>query len=188
MTTNDPFVFISKKGNKQIRNKNGYVLMHYPKIPRNIKFKHNAVNDYNQHLCGGWSVYPHPKFEALDRVMLGLKPLGMETTADGNIAKEKAKEIADKGFLSSFELMKNNYYFVTASVKGTLGDYFDMKTLAHDYEKNHLSSENIKKYAKVKFDAFHNGKFDIEDHPCEIVGLVLGYPIENTISLIKRDL
>jgi len=162
--------------------------MHYPKIPQNINFKHIAVNDYNQHLCGGWSVYRHNEFEALDRVMLGLKPLGIEITNDLNIATQKAKEIADKGFLSSFELMGNNRYVISASVKGTLGDYFDMKTLVTDYKKNGLSCKHIKDYAKVTFDAFHNGKFNVEHHPIEIVGLVLGYPIENTISLIKRDL
>ncbi len=34
------------------------------------------------------------------------------------------------------------------------------------------------------FEEFHNDKYD--HHPIEITGLILGYPIENTIVLMKQ--
>lgn len=60
-----------------------------------------------------------------------------------------------------------------------------MKTLAEDYEREQLTSKNIRSYMDANFSVFHEGRYDREDHPIEIVGLILGYPIENTISLIE---
>jgi len=59
-----------------------------------------------------------------------------------------------------------------------------MDTLAADYKKNSFNSDNIIKYKNVNFLEFHGDKYD--HHPTEITGLILGYPIENTLSLMKR--
>jgi hypothetical protein len=189
MITNDPFVFITKSGTKQIRNKNGYVLMRYKNIPKSIKFKHIAVNDYNQHLCNGWVVYDHTEFEEIDRVEQGLKPVGISHTYNLELAKAKIENLISKGFLATYvvQIFQNKeMYNVTASVTGTLGDYFDMDTLAADYKKCRLINDNIIRYKTVNFSEFHNGNYDCGKHPIEITGLILGYPIENTIALIKR--
>lgn len=187
-TTKDPFVFITKNGHKQIRNKNGYVLMTYKNIPKSIKFKHKAVNDYNQHLCGGWTLYDHIEFEEIEQVAKGLKPVGISHSRNLSKIKKKVAELTDKGLLVTYT--KNDFikglYNITASVKGKLKDYFDLNTLAKDYEKNGLSGKNIIRYKNVKFSAFHNDEYDIEYHPMEITGLILGYPIENTIALMKH--
>ncbi|HLX53009.1 MAG TPA: hypothetical protein VKR58_03665 [Aquella sp.] len=184
----DPFVFITKRGHKQIKNKDGYVLMTYKNIPRSIKFNHRAVNDYNQHLCGGWSVYNHPDFDEIDRVEQGLKPVGISHSSNLEKVTIKIKNLINKGFLASYTTQifnKKLMYNVTASVTGKLCDYFDMKTLANDYENNGINSDDITEYKNVDFSAFHNDKYD--HHPIEITGLILGYPIENTIALIKQS-
>ena len=185
-TTKDPFVFITKKGHKQIKNKNGFVLMVYKNIPKSIKFKHIAVNDYNQHLCGGWFVYDHTDFEAIDRVEAGLKGVGISHTKNLQAMIIKMINLIKKGFLVSYTKHSRikNMYNITASVEGKLKDYFDMDTLAQDYENNQLSGNNIIKYKNANFAEFHYDKYD--HHPIEITGLILGYPIENTIALIKQ--
>jgi hypothetical protein len=188
METKDPFVFITKKGHKQIK-KNDYVLMTYKNIPKNIKFKHIAVSDANQHLCNGWFVHDKIEFEEIDRVEQGLKPVGISHVFDLQKVNEKIENLISKGFLASYTTRVFNnkdMYNVTASVTGTLGDYFDMDTLAADYKNNKLSGRNIIAYKTVNFSEFHDEKYDTCYHPIEITGLILGYPIENTIALIKQ--
>lgn len=185
-TTKDPFVFITKTGHKQIRNKNGYVLMTYKNIPQSLKFKHNAVNDYNQHLCGGWSVIKHTDFEEIDRVEQGLKPVGISHTCNIQAMMLKMLNLVNKGFLVTFtpNTVIKNMYNVTVSVRGKLKDFFDMDTLAEDYKNNGLCGEIIIKYKNTDFSEFHYDKYD--HFPTEITGLILGYPIENTIALLNQ--
>jgi hypothetical protein len=66
-------------------------------------------------------------------------------------------------------------WFITISPKGILKDYFD-----------NLSEEakNIEEYANKSFEIFQNDKFN--QHPTSIMGLILDYPIENTIALLKE--
>ena len=187
----EPYVHYKNAINKQVTNGKGFVLMTYPDVPMNLKFKHKAVNDYNQHLCNGWHVVPHKnQFEEVDRVVNGLKPLGISHPRDFDEMIGRAIEYFSKGYLVSYKknkVIKGMYNF-TVSQPGLLGDYFDMDTLAKDYENNGLYPRNIHKYKNISFAEFHNDRYDKEYHPIEIVGLVLGYPIENTISLIKRDM
>ena len=189
----DPYIFYTEAGDKEIRDSSGYLLRRYTNIPKKIKFKHEAVNDYNQHLCGGWSVLPYNKFTELDRVALGLKPFGVCYSDNLSEILDKTIELTAKGLLVTYKerrlpLINKTDYIITASVNGKLGDYFDMDTLAEDYERYGINSENIRVYENVSFADFHNDKYDVESHPIEIVGLILGYPIENTISLILRDM
>ena len=182
----DPFIFITNNRNKLILNEDGYLLMLYSRIPDKIKFKHPAVNDYNQHLCGGWTVYPHREFEEIDRVVNGLKPVGISHSKNLLELTRRAILYTSKGFLVSH--VKNPHikgmYDITVSVAGKLKDYFNMETLAKDYKRCGISGSNIKKYKNIDFGEFHYNKYDIEYHPDEITGLILGYPIENTISLM----
>src|SRR5205807_1507953 len=149
-----------------IVNGNGYVLMRYKKIPKNIKFTHKAINDYNQHLCGGWHVLPNNKFEEIERVASGLKPLGISHIFDKDEAERKVKEMLGKGVLCTcierkFFDQDRMMYDITASVKSKLKDYFDMDTLINDYKNNGLTdeAENLEKYKDVQFDAFHGNKY-----------------------------
>lgn len=59
--------------------------------------------------------------------------------------------------------------------------------LADDYRRNGLiyCSNMIEHYKNVNFIKFHHLQYD--DHHTCITGLVLDYPIENSIALIIRD-
>jgi len=83
----DPYVLYKNDGHKYMQ-KGKFVHMIYKNAQRNLSFKHKAVNDYNQHLCGGWFVYDHPKFEEVDRVVAGLKHVGISHTDDKFIARK----------------------------------------------------------------------------------------------------
>jgi hypothetical protein len=71
-------------------------------------------------------------------------------------------------------------------VIGKLKDYFNMDTLAADYENNGINRNNIIKYKNINFSEFHYDKYNCNHHLIEITGLILGYPNENTIALIKQ--
>lgn len=187
----DPFVIITKEGNKIIRSENDDIIHIYKNIPMNLKFKHKMVNDHNQHLCGGWTVLKYEPFAETDRVAQGLKPVGISHSRDTEAVMKKALEYTLKGLLVSFNRTRKGpfkgMYDITVSVTGKLKDYFDMDTLAEDYERNGLRGDRIRKYKNVNFSEFHYGKFDSKYHSPEITGLILGYPIENTISLLCRQ-
>ena len=185
----DPYVVYTDDGDKQIK-KDKYVYMVYKyaaNILKDLKFKHKTVNDYNQHLCGGWSFYKHTEFEEVDRVAKGLKPAGISTTRDLSLAEAKRKELSNKGFLATI-YKRRDLYFVTASPRGTLGKFFrNLNVLIEDYRRNGLvyCADMMEYYRNVNFIKFHNLEYD--DHHTCITGLVLGYPIENTMALIIRD-
>jgi hypothetical protein len=188
----DPYVKITKSGTKQIVNDNGFVLGRYSKIPKNLKFKHKAVNDRNQHLCGGWFVGPQVKYEEILRVEQGLKPLALCHPDSKEEAIKLKKEYTDKGFLATIYPNKafKGKYDIIVSVNTTFGEFFDMDTLAEDYKKNKLfeEAENIKSRKDDHFSILHdelNMRILCDWQMPEISGLMFGYPIENTISRIK---
>jgi hypothetical protein len=192
----DPYVIYMENGDKHIR-KDRYVHMVYKNagnILKTLKFKHKTVNDYNQHLCGGWSFYPHKDFEEVDRVVEGLKPVGISMTYDLSQAEAKRKELSGKGLLVTIykreasDEKSKDLYFITASPRGNLGKFFrNLDILGNDYRRNNLEycANIIEHYKHVNFIKFHNMQYD--DHHTCITGLVLGYPIENSIALITRD-
>lgn len=186
--SNDPYIFYTEVGDKEIRDSSGYVLRRYSNIPKKIKFSHSAVNDYNQHLCGGWEVYPYKQFEELDRVIAGLKPLGVCYSNNLVQVKKKVKKLSKKGFLATYIKHPEieGEYIITASVSGTLGDYFDMDTLANDYENYEMDSEEIIQYKDREFLEFHYDTEMMDKHPIEIIGLIFGYPIENTMVMTRE--
>lgn len=187
----DPYVSITANGNKIIRNNKGHIIKRYRNIPRNINFRHAMVNDYNQHLSGAWSVYKHYDFEEVDRVMRGLKPIGDSISYNFRAIKDKMWELRNKGYIATYSQQRIGstiLYILTASPKGKLGEFFDMETLATEYERQGFSGKSIRDHSDVNFEKFHNIKYNSGFYPVEIVGLVLGYPIENTISIIRNEL
>ena len=188
----DPYVVYTEEGDKQIKRGN-YVYMVYKNasnVSKDLKFKHNTVNDYNQHLCGGWSLHEHTEFEEVDRVAAGLKPVGISMIRNLFRAEAKRKELSSKGLLATVYKRPDNkdLYFVTASPRGTVGKFFkNLNVLINDYRKHGLvyCADIIEEYKNVNFIKFHNLQYD--DHHTCITGLCLGYPIENTIALIVRD-
>ena len=76
-------------------------------------------------------------------------------------------------------------YALHVSPKGKLGDFFDMDAVAKEYQQFDLSAAvaDILNNKETDFKEFHHGRYD--SHGMEAVtGLLLGYPIENTISLM----
>jgi hypothetical protein len=190
----DPYIKITKSGTKQIHNGNGLIFARYHKIPKNIKFKHKAINDKNQHLCGGWFVGDQIEYEEIKRVEQGLKPLGLCVVKNKKTAETLKKEYKEKGFLVTIRPNKviKGEYDIIVSVNKTLKEYFDMETLINDYKKNKLYDEAEHLEACVKnnvhfLDLHEENSFDMMcnwAYP-EICGLMFGYPIENRISRIK---
>ena len=158
----DPYVVYTEEGDKQIR-KGKYVYMSYKNalnISNTLKFKHNSVNNYNQHLCGGWFLYENKEFEEVDRVVVGLKPVGISATRDPSRAEAKRKELCNKGLLATIYKQDDDreLYFVTASPHGTLGKFFkNLNVLIDDYRKHNLAycANLIEEYKNVNFIKFH---------------------------------
>jgi len=184
-----PFVY-HHKDDKLIRNpKTGHVLVKYKNanvIKGKVNFKSKMINDINQDLCGGWDcIRDVTEFEETERVIRGLKPVGISSCTSEEETLQKVKEYRDKGFMVSYWKREvDGMNFITVSPKGLLNEVFDMKTLSDDYMNNELPHEakKIIEYKNKDFSEFHNDKYN-KNHPTSIVGLVLGYPIENTISL-----
>jgi len=191
------YIHILDNGDKIICNPENQHIFRVYKNAGNIKvnYEDKMTNDENQDLCGGWRIIDNIPFEETHRVMQGLKPVGISHSWNKNKVDQKIQEYEEKGFLvSRLDRLKHGskdetLYGLTVSPKGKLSDYFNFKVLIDDYIKNGLGydAKKLKEYENVNFEAFHNGKFDKEDHPFCVVGLILGYPIENTISILKYE-
>jgi len=124
--TVSPFVYYSKKGNKLIKNpKNNHVWMIYKGAGNmKISFKNKMINDENRDLCGGWSTYKNIAFEETDRVIQGLKPIGISRSFNEKDVKDKIKEYEEKGFLVSSWIKEwssnRTMYYVEVSPKGKI--------------------------------------------------------------------
>ena len=182
---------------KQIWN-NGYLMRTYRHLPKIVNFKSNMVNDFNQHLCGGWNFKDIEDENAttIQRVIDGLKPLGTIYSLDGNrgdLTKEEAHAI--KNNLVTFRQPNTtNYRWYTLTVcrKGTLSKLFDLDSLMKDYQDNFPEYKD--RFVK-EFNVFKNRElssffdaWDVDTVPIWVTGLILGYPIENTISCYKEKI
>ena len=179
--------FITKK----IRNK-GFTLMTYHRCPnpKFLKFKSPMVNDLNQDLCGGW--YRHDfdhQIETVRRVIVGLKPFGAigGYNVDLKFLDESKKSLRKAGFAINHIIFEDGRECVEFCIKNkTLNDLFDLKSLAADYDKflpEFCIGQEILESANVRLDSFLNNNWDRIPW---VTGLILGYPIENTISLYQK--
>jgi len=188
----------------------GERVMTYLQQPKKIRFKSRMVNDANQNLCGGWhmrdcSIYDEGD-EILRRVSSGLKPMGIahalkEKAVADRIARDLTKRGLDvkivKHEFEGWNLAANRpetvrQFDLVAARPGTLRELFDLETLARDYIDNGVIPEDVmraqlKQYADRRLISFAEG-YDWEtltqgSVPPWVTGLILGFPIENTISL-----
>ena len=96
--------------------------------------------------------------------------------------------------LRSRDLGHTIVYDVLVCQHGTLGELFDLDSLKSDYEDHifcdvsscEMFEYEMNKYSTLRLSDF----FDDWDHqdagskiPCWLTGLILGYPIENTMSI-----
>jgi hypothetical protein len=176
----------------------------YRRIPKEpLSFRSNMNNDENQELCGGW--YPRWVMEypggydaaIIDRVRLGLKPLGIVHSRNRGDAK-KVFEL-NAGMCRHSEMVSRHVMipdddFVRRKVRwnytafwnedGRLSDIFDFDALVEDYARYAPEEGKL----MIAFRDYTLGDFvrrwDVWDGiPASITGLILGYPVANTISL-----
>ena len=168
--------------------------------PESINFRHKMINDFNQNLCGGWFSGSLSPFEPIYRVLAGLKPLGVMSFKSSPQTDQEVRrciQLAPDSMIYSLVDHPHNvgWKLFTLSQSGPLVNFFSeigILILVSDYNKRGLSAEASALYrdivhGNVSFDDFHEGHFDYSaGHSLSLVGLVLGYPIENTISLLQK--
>lgn len=184
---------ILKKGKKyqtkRIYN-NGYLMRKYRNQPLSIKFQNKMVNDINQHFCGGWTMsdLDSSNQALLDRVLEGNKPMAA-VTAWNKEDLEFCDSLVDKRkyyFYSDQYLLTGAFYTLVA-VKGKFKDLFDLQSLYETYKENGIDIDVNEHENKTIQDFFED--WDGHDYNIElwVLGLILGYPIENTISIYKDE-
>lgn len=166
---------------------NGSLMRKYVYTNIKAEFRSGLVNDFNLHFCGEWS-WPDIDYEygLVDRVRRKKKPMGLFICdSRGELNKLKhtirylnlniTKKDKDLGFCQ----------------KGKLKDLFDLDSLQKDY-LNYLGYKAIdfKKIEDKTLDECITS-FDYnnpeDDEELIITGLVFGYPIESTVSIIQEN-
>lgn len=218
MLKNGVYIIEHKKWNtKQIWNR-GALMATYGHQPKEILFKSPMVNDFNQNLAGGWFMrdIEDPERETINRVIGGLKPMGVVHRESGTDATMLANEIRtrndqsgryeiDVAITDAIARAKKHgqkIYTTGRSLEiivarhGTLKELFDLDSLYTDYV-DALGEElgdvwlddfdtELDKYETFYLIDFADG-WDDPLVPYWVTGLILGYPIENTISVYLEE-
>lgn len=174
---------------KKVYGKSGQFLMiTYFRCPKHLLFKNKMVNDDNQHLCGGWGYFKDNNAEIWKRVKKGLKPMGTLHFWAEDEAKALAmfKEIKKEGkkFHSLYKKRKDRIT-ILVSVRGKMKDLFDLDSLIKDYANIDIDiEEDVQAVANMEINKF----FEDWDNNDWLTGLILGYPIENTMAWMRQCL
>lgn len=167
----------------------------YRKVPKELKFRSKMINDMNQNFCGGWGLngFDLSDEALLNRVLNGLKPMCV-----CYFSKDKENEVDNlltKVDREKFYLYMNKqggynkqYIEIIVAAKGKLKELFDLDKFKEDYWDNniyintsHIKDRELNFYFK---DWDHQNCFsNIELWE---TGLILGYPVENTISIYRQ--
>ena len=164
----------------------------YRRVPKAIRFKSPLVNDVNQLVCGGWGVVPNMRV-VYEQLLSGRKPFG-ET---GGWEDDKALEarLHSAGFLTKLSRRGEGDGFELLACRpmpvneiGDMGDlYRDYYDALSEDMPDALDSllKEMEKYQKWTLDKFFSG-WDTPPLPRWLTGLILGYPVENTISIYRQ--
>jgi hypothetical protein len=175
---------------KEIFN-NGYRMIRYGHQPKLIRFRSPMVNDFNQHLCGGWSMFdiPDKSKATFDQLVTGRKPLCDIVYWYEAQTLVMRSEFEKRGFPTYFDsrhLHGDRFvYRVTACHRGTLEKLFDLDALLLDYESSVSGVDfagEMWAYRSWELQDFLVN-WDTPAVPLWVTGLILGYPVENTISI-----
>lgn len=176
---------------------NDHVMTTYMKVPKIIQFKNSMVNDMNQNLCGGWGIFESGNEEdlfILSRIANKEKSFG-SVYVWRNQPDKMAQyiEIVEKYNLPYFLNQRIPFFYegkeyemsdeLLVCQSGIMSDLFDLDTLQNDYFNNgiYIEIEEVRnKELKEYFNGWDRYKNNVQ--PWE-TGLILGYPVENTISL-----
>ena len=171
---------------------NGYIMRIYRRCPFGLTFKSAMINDRNQDYCGGWSMSGVDGSIAghLERVTSGQKPMveayGVQEeiiAISKSIVKKKYDCLIHDGHWN------DRHSFLIMAIKGKMKDLFDLEALKSDYHNNGIpiDIEPIKnKRLKDYFAGWVNHGQGEDPWGLWETGLILGYPIENTISIYRQ--
>jgi hypothetical protein len=187
----------AKHKTKTIWNR-GHRMVTYRRQPLRIRFKSKMVNDTNQNLCGGWFMDGATGDDINRQIEKQLisckKPLGVMVFWDeeNTAAKACVSRLKKAGLaVRTSRGWRSDQTIVEACHDIRVGDIGDLGDLVADYIESgaigDASVDNLCRefnvYSARKLKSFLGGKWDMPNCPAWVTGLVLGYPVENTISL-----
>jgi len=163
--------------------------------PKPLRFSSPMVNDENQELCGGWFPewllnYPGGTTAAIiDRVRGRQKPMGF-VWHNVETSQEEIDDFRTRVSSCRFHspIVEQSHGFFHAAVwedDRRLREMFDLRALTEDYNQwvGGEVPDLVWDYERARLSDFTE-KWDTTDGvPLCITGLILGYPVENTISL-----
>lgn len=168
---------------KKIMN-NGYCMRTYKNCPPTLKFKSEMISDDNQNFCGGWTMsnFDSSNNALFDRCWKGLKPMGVIYTKDYKVYNQiKSSPFNVSELFLPNKMGYNHFCFAN---EGTFNELFDLDSLYQDYSNAGIKIDLSLINGKELKDFFD--KWDSPPNELWITGLILGYPIENTISIYKQ--
>jgi hypothetical protein len=173
---------------KKVMN-NGYCMRTYKNCPTSLKFKSEMVNDLNQDFCGGWTLGDVSDKELIRRVINGLKPMGVIYGKEPKLSNLKHENF---GYCSLdisdiYSQNEHGYNYFAFGQKGSLFELFDLESLKQDYLDTGIDISEEVDSVKDKQLSYFFDKWDTPENYLWCTGLILGYPIENTISIYKQD-
>lgn len=169
---------------------NGYVMRIYRHQPKTIRFQSPMVNDINQHLCGGWSMsdIKDEKEATLQQLMAGRKPFACISfwpiQEEAALAAQQRLDAA--GLVTvlrkrAFQGYQTDHVWDLLACRDIrVQDIGDLRALSEDYAD--LIEVDVWLYADRALSTFFDG-WDSPPLPLWLAGLILGYPVENTISI-----
>lgn len=168
----------------------GYLMRAYLHQPKIIRFRSRMVNDLNQHLCGGWTMrgLRDTNSAICDQLVAGRKPLGIAVYSPDDLdsAKKQQERLLTAGLIVSLKRREcggGKYLWDLAACHDiNIGDIGSLEALAEDYREAGIDTGNMKQFAKRHLKTRMHC-FDFPESPLWLTGLVLGYPVENTISI-----
>ena len=182
-----------KKWNTKRIYNNGYLLRVYRHQPKTIRFRSPMVNDLNQHLCGGWTMPGMQDGNTIicNQLVSSRKPLGIAVywPDDLDSAKKQQERLLAAGLIVSLKRRHwcaGKYLWdLVACQDIRIGDIGSLADLAEDYREAGIDTSNMNQFAKKHLKTRMHC-FDIPESPLWLTGLVLGYPVENTISIYRE--
>ena len=174
---------------------NGHVMRIYRRQPQVIRSQSPMVNDFNQHLCGGWSMSDiNDEREAtVQQLLVGKKPFACITHWHEHraAAMEAQAKLDSAGLVTDLQKRSlpgyqfDHVWDVLACHDIRVQDIGDLRALRVDYTEVFeigAETEEIMPFAGRALSSFFDG-WDSPPLPLWLTGLILGYPVENTISV-----
>ncbi|MCW3097795.1 MAG: hypothetical protein JWL77_3413 [Chthonomonadaceae bacterium] len=172
---------------------NRWITHIYRRCPKVIQFRSPMVNDHNQHLCGWWTTIDTPGYQeaTIQQLIDRRKPFAV---MHYGTEKEKAQATETRLRMAGLDVKKrakewhsgHHIYDVLACQRMTVKEIGDLEALKADYEDVLAMEIDTDAYADLLLSTFFAGR-DVQDSPLWLKGLILGFPIENTISIYRQQ-